>query len=379
MSDPRDLAEDARVLAKIYSTQFYRRVEHLAKNASGVVYDPSRGPAPTSPELKPFQPAPPRPDTPDRPPLQGSTYPAEQSSTRTLKQTSSGLGEMTMDLTKFVRNKPRRGRMNTMWDVRQIQTFARLSVWGVHKDVIEGLIGWPREWFTCEEAPIYYATIEDELRYIPVTPQQAEADDQQSQSSGRHARGCYCDELASFSNMNFASIAILPLFLEENQGMNSQVATSPNQAIAVQHEHTGLGRVWNIRELEKAARLSAWKVPNFVKHAILGTPSAEPHGEDFEVFKRWQKEEEDMLAEIHGLGGFAGFRYGQQGNRPQGERPERVGNITQNPYNTGVNPLAHIYGLGNGQQGNRPLGERSERIGNSTRDLYETEEDEKDE
>lgn len=74
-------------------------------------------------------------------------------------------------------------------------------------------------------------------------------------------------------------------------------------------------------------------------HALLsmlywGTPSAEPHGEDLEVFKRWQKEGEDILGEIHGLGGFEDFGYGQQTNRPKEERSEMVGNSTRDPDET---------------------------------------------
>jgi hypothetical protein len=74
-------------------------------------------------------------------------------------------------------------------------------------------------------------------------------------------------------------------------------------------------------------------------HALLsmlywGTPSAEPHGEDLEVFKRWQKEGEDILGGIHGLGGFEDFGYGQQTNRPQEEKSEMVGNSTRDPDET---------------------------------------------
>ncbi|RKL45085.1 hypothetical protein BFJ72_g3735 [Fusarium proliferatum] len=197
MSDQRDLSEDARVLAKIYSTQFYRRVDGLARNASGVVYDPSRGPAPPSPELKPFQPAPPRPDTPrpSGPPsieIPGRAIVNENFQENVRRVLGDGyvnswssLGDMTMRCIDFVRGKKQRGRSDKMWGVREIQIFARLSVWGVHKHVIEALIEWPREWFTPEEAPIYYATIEDELRYIPVTPQQAQAGAQQASSSGQ--------------------------------------------------------------------------------------------------------------------------------------------------------------------------------------------------
>ncbi|RKK97169.1 hypothetical protein BFJ68_g2680 [Fusarium oxysporum] len=196
MPNQRVPDEEARMIAKIYSTDFYRKVSDLARNPSGTVYDPTMGPPPPSPAFKEFRPMPPssqapRPDTP-RPEDHygaGILIPGkaivndnwEENLRRVIGPNYGGyrwksLGDMTMRCWQHVREKGNRTQRGTKWNMDEIERYGRLSVWGVHKDVIGALMGWPvnPQW-TREEEDHFEAAVQDELRYIPVTQQEAAA------------------------------------------------------------------------------------------------------------------------------------------------------------------------------------------------------------
>ncbi|KAF9768326.1 hypothetical protein IL306_014394 [Fusarium sp. DS 682] len=175
-----------------YRTKYYVEVKKLEKNASGKVYDPKMGPAPPAPAFKEFRPEPsaPRPDTP-RP--SGNTEPGpmnipgkaivndnwEANLQRVLGpgfvHNWRHLGDMTWVCIEHCKRKLVRGRMNRTWTISDIQKFGRLSVWGVHQDVIEALIGWPSQWFHEREAHHYVAAVRDEMRYIPTSQEHWQA------------------------------------------------------------------------------------------------------------------------------------------------------------------------------------------------------------
>ncbi|KAH7265468.1 uncharacterized protein BKA55DRAFT_685935 [Fusarium redolens] len=202
MSEQRDTSEEARMIAKIYFNEFYRKVDSLERNPSGTVYDPRMGPPPPSPTLKEFRPAPPspqapRPDTP-RPADHfgsGMRIPGkaivnenwEENFLRVLGTTYAGygwrnLGDMTTACWRWVRNKANRHKMDIRWSMEEIERYGRLSVWGVHEDVIEALIGWPANpRFTPQEEAHFEAAVHDELKYIPVTQQEAETNVEERQ------------------------------------------------------------------------------------------------------------------------------------------------------------------------------------------------------
>ncbi|KAI1039416.1 hypothetical protein LB505_002645 [Fusarium chuoi] len=195
MSNKQSPDEEARMIAKIYSTDYYRKVSDLARNTGGTVYDPGMGPPPPSPALKEFVPIPPssqapRPDTPrpnetylDNSLIPGKTI-VNENWDENLKRVFRGtysrrdwkdLEDMTNKCWKHLRGKKNRNRRTERWNMVEIECYGRLSVWGVHDDVIAALIGWPVnvQW-TPEEEAQSKAAILDEWKYIHVTPQEAQ-------------------------------------------------------------------------------------------------------------------------------------------------------------------------------------------------------------
>ncbi|EXL71986.1 hypothetical protein FOPG_12350 [Fusarium oxysporum f. sp. conglutinans race 2 54008] len=189
MPNQRIPDEEARMIAKIYSTDFYRKVSDLARNPSGTVYDPTMGPPPPSPAFKEFRPMPPssqapRPDTP-RPEDHygaGMIIPGkavvndnwEENLRRVIGPNYGGyrwksLGDMTMRCWQHVREKGNRTQRGTKWSMDKIERYGRLLVWGVHKDVIGALMGWPvnPQW-TREEEDHFEAAVQDELSKNPM-------------------------------------------------------------------------------------------------------------------------------------------------------------------------------------------------------------------
>ncbi|KAF5630009.1 uncharacterized protein FTJAE_8379 [Fusarium tjaetaba] len=196
MSTQQSPDEEARMVAKIYSTPFYRKVNDLARNTAGTVYDPRMGPPPPSPALKEFCPIPPssqapRPDTPrpnesytDNTLIPGKTIVNEKWD-ENLQRAFGGiysrrdwkdLADMTDKCWKHLRKQKNRNQRTDKWNSDEIELFGRLSIWGVHLDVIVALIGWPANPnFTPEEAEHFEKAIINESKYIPVTPQEARA------------------------------------------------------------------------------------------------------------------------------------------------------------------------------------------------------------
>ncbi|RBQ72502.1 hypothetical protein FVER14953_01782 [Fusarium verticillioides] len=188
--------EEARMVAKIYSTPFYKKVNDLARNTAGTVYDPRMGPPPPSPPLKEFCPIPPssqtqRPDTP-RPNetyinntlIPGQTVVNEKWD-ENLERVFGGiysrrdwkdLADMTNKCWKHLRKQKNRNQRLDKWNLDEIERYGRLSVWGVHRDVIAALIGLPvnANW-TSAEVDHFEAAIINESKYIPVTQQEARA------------------------------------------------------------------------------------------------------------------------------------------------------------------------------------------------------------
>ncbi|KAF4338641.1 hypothetical protein FBEOM_7458 [Fusarium beomiforme] len=177
MTDRQDEPE----YCQYYRTKYYVEVSKLPKNASGKVYGPALGPPPPAPTFKEFRPKTPRPGTPrpvgDRPleiPGKGIFNVNWEKNMRRVfgpefVHNWRHLGDMTWVCITFCRNKPARGRMNRTWTVEEIEKFGRLSVWGVHQDVIEALIGWQSQWFHESEAHHYVEAVWDEMRYIPTS------------------------------------------------------------------------------------------------------------------------------------------------------------------------------------------------------------------
>ncbi|KAG5752763.1 hypothetical protein H9Q72_004902 [Fusarium xylarioides] len=196
MSNQQSPDEEARMIAKIYSTPFYNKVNDLARNTGGTVYDPRMGPPPPSPALKEFCPIPPssqapRPDTP-RPEttyIDDSLIPGktivnkkwEENLNRVFGETYGkrdwvDLQDMTRKCWKYLRKQKNRNRRSDRWNLDEMERYGRLSVWGVHQDVIAALIGWPVDvQWTPEEEAHFEAAIRDEWKYIHVTPQEARA------------------------------------------------------------------------------------------------------------------------------------------------------------------------------------------------------------
>ncbi|KAF5667393.1 hypothetical protein FCIRC_9938 [Fusarium circinatum] len=194
MSNQRSPDEEARMIAKIYSTAFYKKVSDLARNTGGTVYDPSMAPPP-SPLLKEFCPIPPssqapRPETPgpkqtyiDNSLIPGKTIVNdnwEENLKRIFGETYGGkdwkdLGDMTYKCWMHLRKERNRNRRSERWNMDEIERYGRLSVWGVHDDVIAALIGWPvGVIWTPEEQAHFEAALVDEWKYIHVTPQEAQ-------------------------------------------------------------------------------------------------------------------------------------------------------------------------------------------------------------
>ncbi|KAF5548947.1 hypothetical protein FMEXI_4472 [Fusarium mexicanum] len=194
MSNQRSPDEEARMIAKIYSTAFYRKVSDLERNTGGTVYNPSMA-APPSPPLKEFCPIPPssqapRPETlnPKGTYIDNSLIPGktivndnwEENLKRIFGETYSGkdwtdLGDMTYKCWMHLRKERNRNRRSERWNMDEIERYGRLSVWGVHDDVIAALIGWPvGVIWTPEEQAHFEAALMDEWKYIHVTPQEAQ-------------------------------------------------------------------------------------------------------------------------------------------------------------------------------------------------------------
>ncbi|KAF5712014.1 hypothetical protein FMUND_8696 [Fusarium mundagurra] len=196
MSNQQSPDEEARMIAKIYSTPFYKKVNDLARNSGGTVYDPRMGPPPPSPPLKEFCPIPPssqapRPDTPrpndtyiDNSLIPGKTI-VNDNWEANLKRVFGGkysgkdwtdLVDMTGKCWEHLRRQKNRNQRPDRWNMDEIERYGRLSVWGVHQDVIAALIGWPVDvHWTSEEADHFEAAVLDEWKYIHVTPQEARA------------------------------------------------------------------------------------------------------------------------------------------------------------------------------------------------------------
>ncbi|KAF4443500.1 hypothetical protein FACUT_1317 [Fusarium acutatum] len=195
MSTQQSPDEEARMIAKIYSTDFYRNVNDLERNTGGTVYDPKMGPPPPSPALKEFCPIPPssqapRTDTPrpkdtyiDNSLIPGKTIVNEkweENLKRVFGETYGkrdwvNLQDMTNKCWKYLRTKKNRNQRSERWKMDEIERYGRLSVWGVHDDVIAALIGWPVDvQWTPEEEAHFEAAIRDEWKYIHVTQQEAQ-------------------------------------------------------------------------------------------------------------------------------------------------------------------------------------------------------------
>ncbi|KAF5969254.1 hypothetical protein FCOIX_10972 [Fusarium coicis] len=196
MSAQQSPDEEARMVAKIYSTPFYRKVNDLARNIAGTVYDPRMGPPPPSPPLQEFCPIPPsseapRPDTPrpnetyiDNTLIPGQTA-VNENWDENLKRVFgkkysrrdwTDLADMTKKCWKHLRKQKNKNRRSERWNLDEIARYGRLSVWGVHQDVIAALIGWPVDvQWTPEEEAHFGAALRDEWNYIRVTPQEARA------------------------------------------------------------------------------------------------------------------------------------------------------------------------------------------------------------
>ncbi|KAF5680526.1 hypothetical protein FDENT_8348 [Fusarium denticulatum] len=196
MSNQQSPDEEARMIAKIYSTPFYKKVNDLARNAGGTVYDPRMGPPPPSPPLKEFCPVPPssqapRPDTPrpndtyiDNTLIPGKTIVNEnweENLKRVFGDKYSGndwtdLADMTKKCWEHLRKQKNGNRRSDRWNLDEMARYGRLSIWGVHQDVIAALIGWPVDMhWTPEEETHFEAALRDEWKYIHVTQQEARA------------------------------------------------------------------------------------------------------------------------------------------------------------------------------------------------------------
>ncbi|KAF5591291.1 hypothetical protein FPCIR_6173 [Fusarium pseudocircinatum] len=181
MSNQQSPDEEARMIAKIYSTPFYKKVNDLARNTGGTVYDPEMGPPPPSPALKEFCPIPPssqapRPDTPrpndtyiDNTLIPGKTIVNEnweENLKRVFGDTYSrrdwkDLADMTNRCWKHLRKQKNRNRRSDRWNLDEMARYGRLSPVDVH--------------WTPEEKAHFEAALRDEWKYIHVTQQEARA------------------------------------------------------------------------------------------------------------------------------------------------------------------------------------------------------------
>lgn len=63
-------------------------------------------------------------------------------------------------------------------------------------------------------------------------------------------------------------------------------------------------RRWNPTEIEIAARLKAWRMPDFVVGYLIGTPPPYLGIINVEQFGLWNFDEMNRIDEVHGMGGF---------------------------------------------------------------------------
>ncbi|KAF4958484.1 hypothetical protein FGADI_2408 [Fusarium gaditjirri] len=170
------LNDEARKIAKMFSNPLYRKVEDLARNPSGTVYDPSMAPRPDTP-------------IPEVKYVDDSLIPGnaivnenwEENLKRVFGQTYGDrdwkdLKDMTMKCWKRLRKQGNQNQRDTKWSMDDIERYGRLRIWGVHDDVIAALVGWTsnQEW-TAEDQAHLEAVIKDELKYIPMTLQEVQA------------------------------------------------------------------------------------------------------------------------------------------------------------------------------------------------------------
>ena len=62
-----------------------------------------------------------------------------------------------------------------------------------------------------------------------------------------------------------------------------------------------LGRQWNLRELETAARLRAWRVPDWALASFVGSPSTVPGPYVLGQFADWAHDEMWRMEQMDGM------------------------------------------------------------------------------
>lgn len=63
-------------------------------------------------------------------------------------------------------------------------------------------------------------------------------------------------------------------------------------------------RRWNLREIEMAARLKGWRMPDFVVGYLIGQPPSDLVMGNEEQFAIWGFDEMKRMDEVDGMGGF---------------------------------------------------------------------------